>query len=93
MGDVVPEQDFVTPPTDPQPNSQAKPHGIHLEPKRIAPAASIQSGLLLEPPLDLSGFTREQFVALMETVGYMPPDQTLTAEEISELKAWLDDKE
>ena len=35
----------------------------------IAPAKSIQTGLLLEPPLDLDWFTREKFVELSSTVG------------------------
>lgn len=35
----------------------------------IAPAVSTNTGLLLEPPLDLSGFTREQFLKEMATVG------------------------
>lgn len=39
------------------------------KPKPIAPAISNGTGLLLEPPLDLSGFSRERFVELMETVG------------------------
>ena len=37
--------------------------------KPIAPAVSTQTGLLLEPPLDLAWFTTGQFVAAMETVG------------------------
>lgn len=39
------------------------------EPTPIAPAKSIQTGLLLEPPLDLAWFTREKFVEAMSTVG------------------------
>ena len=35
----------------------------------IAPAKSIQTGLLLEPPLELDWFTREKFVELSSTVG------------------------
>ncbi|MEO8270326.1 MAG: cytochrome c [Aureliella sp.] len=35
----------------------------------IAPAKSIQSGLLLEPPLDLDWFTREKFLEIMASVG------------------------
>ena len=38
-------------------------------PKPIAPAVSTGTGLLLEPPLDLSAFTFETFVEMMETVG------------------------
>jgi len=39
------------------------------EPSPIAPAESIQSGLLLEPPVDLAWFTQEKFVEEMSTVG------------------------
>ncbi len=39
------------------------------EPKSIAPAESIQTGLLLEPPLDLSSFSTDKFAELMLTVG------------------------
>ncbi len=35
----------------------------------IKPAASTQTGLLLQPPLDLSRFTTEEFDALSSTVG------------------------
>ena len=35
----------------------------------IPPAASLGTGLLLEPPLDLSAYTREQFIAQSSTVG------------------------
>lgn len=35
----------------------------------IAPALSTQSGLLLEPPLDLGWYTREKFVEQSSTVG------------------------
>ncbi|MEI6533932.1 MAG: hypothetical protein WCN98_01230, partial [Verrucomicrobiaceae bacterium] len=35
----------------------------------IKPAVSTQSGLLLEPPLDLSKFTTEDFTAISATVG------------------------
>jgi len=35
----------------------------------IAPAQSIQSGVLLQPPLDLSWFTQEKFVEEISTVG------------------------
>ncbi|MCH1503599.1 cytochrome c [Verrucomicrobiales bacterium] len=38
-------------------------------PKAIAPAVSTETGLLLEPPLDLSHFTTERFVEMMESVG------------------------
>ncbi|MGK0184498.1 MAG: hypothetical protein ACI9R3_000270 [Verrucomicrobiales bacterium] len=38
-------------------------------PKPVAPAVSTDSGLLLEPPLDLSLFTHEAFVKMMSTVG------------------------
>ena len=38
-------------------------------PTPIAPAKSIQSGLLLEPPLDLDSFTRDEFVKMMRHVG------------------------
>jgi hypothetical protein len=39
------------------------------EPAPIAPAKSIRSGLLLEPPLDLAWFTREKFIEETSTVG------------------------
>jgi hypothetical protein len=39
------------------------------EPPLIAPAKSIGSGLLLEPDLDLSWFSRDDFIALTSTVG------------------------
>jgi len=39
------------------------------EPPPIAPAESTQTGLLLEPPLDLTWYTREKFVAMSSTVG------------------------
>ena len=35
----------------------------------IAPAKSLQTGLLLEPPLDLDAFTTEQFAEMMASVG------------------------
>ena len=35
----------------------------------IAPAKSLQTGLLLEPDLDLSWYSREKFVQMMRTVG------------------------
>jgi len=38
-------------------------------PKLIAPAVSIKTGLLLQPPLDLSKFTTEEFIAISSTVG------------------------
>src|SRR5689334_621605 len=37
--------------------------------KLIAPANSTNTGLLLEPPLDLAWFTREKFIAESSTVG------------------------
>lgn len=37
--------------------------------KPIAPAVSTDSGLLLEPPLDLDWFTREKFLAEISTIG------------------------
>lgn len=40
-----------------------------VEPTPIAPAKSIGSGLLLEPPLDLDWFTREKFIEATSTVG------------------------
>ena len=40
-----------------------------LEPAPIAPAKSTDTGLLLEPPLDLSWYTRENFVEMVSTVG------------------------
>lgn len=43
----------------------ARNHGIEL----IAPAVSLGTGLLLEPALTLPEFTREKFVAAMNTVG------------------------
>jgi len=39
------------------------------EPTPIPPAKSIQSGLLLEPPLDLAWLTQEMFVKEISTVG------------------------
>lgn len=39
------------------------------EPRPIAPAVSNHTGLLLEPPLDLSGFSRETFLEMSATVG------------------------
>lgn len=36
---------------------------------QIAPARSLGTGLLLEPPLDLSGLTRESFERMASTVG------------------------
>jgi hypothetical protein len=41
----------------------------NVEPTPIAPAKSIGSGLLLEPPLDLDWFTREKFIEATSTVG------------------------
>lgn len=38
-------------------------------PEPIAPAVSTETGLLLEPPVDLSILTTERFVELMENVG------------------------
>ena len=38
-------------------------------PKPIAPAGSTKTGLLLEPPLDLSSLTKEAFVDMMSTIG------------------------
>lgn len=38
-------------------------------PTLIAPAVSTQTGLLLEPPLDLSGYSREKFLKMAATVG------------------------
>ena len=37
--------------------------------KLIAPAVSTRSGLLLEPALDLSDFTREKFIKAIATIG------------------------
>ncbi len=37
--------------------------------KAIAPAESLGTGLLLEPPLDLDEYTTDKFVEAMETVG------------------------
>jgi len=39
------------------------------DPRLIAPAVSLGTGLLLEPALTLPEFTREKFVAAMNTVG------------------------
>ncbi|MCB1095466.1 MAG: hypothetical protein KDN22_07780 [Verrucomicrobiae bacterium] len=39
------------------------------EPKPVAPAVPTNTGLLLEPPLDLSDFTYETFVEMMSSVG------------------------
>lgn len=44
------------------------PH-LATEPTPIAPAKSIQTGLLLEPPLDLTWFTREEFIKASSTIG------------------------
>jgi len=49
------------------------------EPKRIPPAQSIGSGLLLEPPLDLNWFTREKFIAESSTVGAEKINKTWTS--------------
>ena len=38
-------------------------------PRPIAPAEPTGTGLLLEPPLDLSAFTREQFIEKSSTIG------------------------
>ncbi len=54
-------QELVTPPQESNVDKATPP--------LIAPAASTNTGLLLEPPLDLSGFTTEQFAELMATVG------------------------
>ncbi|MBL9175355.1 MAG: cytochrome c [Verrucomicrobiales bacterium] len=43
--------------------------GHETSPKLIAPAVSTQTGLLLEPPLDLSAYTREKFIEGTSTVG------------------------
>lgn len=51
---------------EPQLDAASRPDD---EPKPIAPAQSIGSGLLLEPPLDLAWFTREKFIAESSTVG------------------------
>ncbi|MDZ4782161.1 MAG: hypothetical protein SGJ19_18090 [Planctomycetia bacterium] len=51
-----------------EPPNAAASHAAH-EPKPIQPARSIGTGLLLEPPLDLSWFTREKFIAEVSTVG------------------------
>lgn len=47
------------------------PWTVHSEeaPEPIAPAVSTATGLLLEPPLDLSLFSNEAFVKAMSTVG------------------------
>ena len=59
----------------------------------IAPAKSIQTGLLLEPPLDLDWFTHEKFVELSSTVGrdkigkkWTSPVVTLPPHERSDVK-------
>jgi hypothetical protein len=54
-----------------QNSAEAKQEPLAQEPipKLIEPAISTQTGLLLEPPLDLSGFTSEKFAELMATVG------------------------
>jgi len=49
--------------------SSAATRSKPLKAKLIAPAVSTETGLLLEPPLDLSWFTRDKFVAEMATVG------------------------
>lgn len=45
------------------------PGAGHANPPRIAPAISLDTGLLLEPALTLPDFTRARFVAEMNTVG------------------------
>lgn len=42
---------------------------MRAKPAAIAPAKSIDSGLLLEPPLELNWFTREKFARAASTVG------------------------
>lgn len=51
-----------------EPQESSAPTEVN-EPSPIAPARSIQSGLLLESPLDLAWFTREKFVEEISTVG------------------------
>ncbi|HEX2749477.1 MAG TPA: hypothetical protein VHM91_15825, partial [Verrucomicrobiales bacterium] len=53
--------------------------GKKEEPALIKPAVSTGTGLLLEPPLDLSGFTREQFAAASATVGAAKIHKTWTS--------------
>src|SRR5262245_38804040 len=56
----------------PHPGGRAKdinPGEVDTETPPIAPAKSIGSGLLLEPPLDLEWFTREKFIEATSTVG------------------------
>jgi hypothetical protein len=48
---------------------QADSWATTSDPKAIAPAVSLGTGLLLEPPLDLSWVTKATFEAWMETVG------------------------
>jgi len=48
-------------------------------PPPIAPARSIQSGLLLEPDLDLDWFTKEKFAEMMRTVGEEKIDKQWTS--------------
>lgn len=61
MGSVAESQDV--------PGTKQDPVAQEATPKLIAPADSTHTGLLLEPPLDLSSFTTEKFAELMATVG------------------------
>lgn len=49
--------------------ADAEQQPVDKSPKLIAPAVSTGTGLLLEPALTLSEFTREKFAAEMATVG------------------------
>ena len=46
-----------------------EPTAKNNSPAPIAPAKSIGTGLLLEPPLDLDWYTRDKFVEMMRHVG------------------------
>jgi hypothetical protein len=56
----------------------ANPSGVD-EPQLIAPPQSTDSGLLLEPPLDLAWYTRDKFVKQSLTVGSEKVGKTWTS--------------
>lgn len=60
---------FFLTPTGPVRAADAVDSAQDKGPKLIAPAVSTGTGLLLEPALTLPEFTREKFVAAMNTVG------------------------
>ncbi|MDA0813863.1 MAG: cytochrome c [Verrucomicrobia bacterium] len=57
----------LTPLTVQSDEAEEKP--AQKEPEPVAPAVPTNTGLLLEPPLDLSDFTYDQFVEMMSSVG------------------------